>query len=142
MGGNGTDFIIGALAAGVASGAAASVKDAASAGIVKAYQGLKSALRHVFSRGQTLPVGGDDELALYERDSQAGENALRDRISATGAHLDDEVIQAAQRLLSLVGAEQHASGWPEGTQVQVINSQGVQLNTGQGGGAQYNYFRN
>jgi hypothetical protein len=142
MGGNGTDFIIDALAAGAASGAAASVKDAANAGVVKAYQGLRNALRHVFVRGQTLPVGDDDELALYERDSQVGENALRDRISATGAHLDGEVIQAAQRLLSLVGAEQYASGWPEGTQVQVINSQGVQLNTGQGGGEQYNYFPN
>src|SRR5271170_6941946 len=120
MGGNGTDFIIDALAAGAASGAAASVKDAASAGIVTAYQGLKNALRHVFARAQTLPVGDDDELALYERDSQAGENALRDRISAAGAYLDGEVIQAAQRLLSLVGAEQHTSGWPEGIQVQVI----------------------
>jgi hypothetical protein len=140
MGGNGTDFIIDALAAGAASGTALGIKDATSTGIIGAYQRLKNALHRAFGGDRAVPVGDDDELALYERDSQTGEGALRERISATGAHLNAEVIQAAQRLLSLVGAEQYTAGWPEEAQVRVINSQGVQLNTGQGGGEQHNYF--
>lgn len=137
----GTDLIIEALAAGAASGTAASVKDAASNTVTRAYQGLKSALRRAFASSRARPAENTDVLADYERDRQPGEKNLREAIVATEAYLSDEVISAALQLLRAAGAEKRTSNEPGKTWLQVVDSQGVQLITDQVAGEQYNDFR-
>jgi hypothetical protein len=138
---DGTDLIIDALAAGVASGAAASVKSTADAAVIRAYHALTSALRRAFGRHHALSIDGGDELAAYERGQQRSEELLRQKISVAKAYLDDEVTNAALRLLQLARAAQSASGWSDDTHIAVSDSQGVQVNTGQAEGFQHNIFR-
>jgi hypothetical protein len=135
---DGVDLIIDALAAGVATGAAASVESTADAAIVRAYHALTSALRRIFARDRALSIDADEELAAYESDQQHGEERLRQRISATKAYLDDDVTNRALRLLQLVGAEQSTSGRSGDAHIRVSNSSGVQINTGEAKGFQHN----
>lgn len=138
----GIDLIIDALAAGAASGTAASVRDTADSAVTKAYRGLKSALRRAFSNGQALPADDADALAAYEKDRQAEEKNLREKISVTEAYLSDEVINAALQLLRLLDTGKHTSNREGDARIQVIDSQGVQLITDQAVGDQHNDFRN
>lgn len=138
----GIDLIIDALAAGAASGTAASARDTADSAVARAYQGLKSALRRAFSNGQAPPADDADALTLYENDRQAGEKNLRKKISVTEAYLSDEVISTALQLLRLIGTGKRASNRVGDARIQVIDSQGVQLITDQAVGDQHNDFRN
>lgn len=85
------------IAVALAAGAGAGVQDTASAAVRDAYAGLKELLkRHV----------GESDMALALDASETEPEARQARIEAalagSGADDDEQVVAAAQRLLSLV----------------------------------------
>ena len=109
-------LILTALGAGAALG----VKDTASTAVKDAYTGLKSLVKKRFT-------GRDDGqvvLEQYEKSPAKWEPMLADELAEAGAAHDQNLITAAQLLLSLTD--------PAGTQtgkyqVQVTGGQGVQV---------------
>jgi hypothetical protein len=82
----------------LAAGAAAGLKDAASSTVADAYASLKALAKKCFASRSD----GELVLAKYETDPQTWEAPLTAELVAAGAHKDDELIAAAQQLMSLI----------------------------------------
>ena len=102
------------------TGAALGVKDTASAAVKDAYTGLKALVKKRFAGRED----GQVVLAQYEKSPAKWETMLAGELTGAGAAHDEDLIAAAQLLLSLTD--------PAGTQtgkytVQVTGGQGVQV---------------
>lgn len=109
-------LILTALAAGAALG----VKDAASAAVLDAYNGLKALVR------RRLAGRPDGEVVLkrYGTAPKTWHDPLAEELTAADAASDTELVAAAKALLRLVDA----GGSRAGTyNVTVNDSQGVQM---------------
>lgn len=95
-------LILAALAAGAAAGA----QDTAGEAVKEAYQGLKGLLQRRFSDNR------DAERALLKHESkpQVWEAPLREELAQIAADRDEEVVEAAQRLMTLVQPQQIGTG--------------------------------
>ncbi|OLE37325.1 MAG: hypothetical protein AUI36_26570 [Cyanobacteria bacterium 13_1_40CM_2_61_4] len=89
-----TTLILTALTAG----AAASVKDTASAAIKDSYSGLKALIQRKF-RDQPKAQTALDE---YEADPDTYEKPLRKALGTSSVDQDEEIITAARQLMTLV----------------------------------------
>jgi len=109
-------LILTALAAGAALG----VKDAASAAVKDAYQGLKALVKKRFA-GR-----GDGELVLsrYEEAPDTWKGPLAAELTAADAGADGDLVAAAQALMRLTDAAGSRAGKYN---VQVHGGQGVQV---------------
>lgn len=109
-------LIITALVAGVSAGAQGTVSTMVS----DAYAGLKALVRRRF---KNRPAG---EMALEKlaEDPEAWQPALKAELTRTGAADDQELVEAAQHVLSLFDAEGTKAGR---YQVDARGAQGVQI---------------
>lgn len=113
------------------AGAGAGLTEAASSGVQEAYQGLRDRLRRQFAGKQSAEL----VLAQYDQDPQTWEQPLRQAVASTGTAKDEDVLQAAQRLLSLLDAAGAAAGK---YRVDASQAQGVQAGDHN---VQHNVFR-
>jgi hypothetical protein len=88
------------------AGAAASVKDTASQAVKDAYSGLKALIQRKFVGKPTA------ELALteHEKKPDVWKAPLEEGLKETGAEQDQDIIAAAQQLMTLVQPQQAAMG--------------------------------
>ena len=108
------------IVAALVAGAAAGLKDTASAAVKDAYSGLRSLIRSRFGHhDQAL----DEQLAAVDQKPDTDPAPLAEKLRSAGAGNDAELVQAARALL--------AKADPDGTwqrQIQNItisNSKGV-----------------
>lgn len=88
------------------TGAAASLKDTTSVAIKDSYTGLKTLIQRKFEgkpKAQTA-------LSEYEEDPETYEKPLRKAVVETQLDTEQEVLAAAQHLLSLIQPQQAAMG--------------------------------
>ncbi len=90
----------------LAAGAAAGVQEVAGKAIKDAYQGLKSLLQKKFGDKPEAEM----VLDKYEEKPAIWEAPLKDALKTTKADQDEEIIKAAQSLLSLANPQQAALG--------------------------------
>jgi len=88
------------------TGAALVAKATASEAIKDAYKGLKARLQRKF----TGKPDAELVLAKHEAKPEVWEAPLKDALTEAAAHQDEEVIQAAQKLMALVNPQQAATG--------------------------------
>lgn len=88
------------------AGAAASAKDTASAAIKDSYNGLKAIIQRKFAGTPTAEVA----LIAHETKPDVWKAPLEEGLKETGTDQDQEVIAAAQRLMTLVQPQQAAMG--------------------------------
>lgn len=95
-------LILMALAAGAATG----VKDAAGAAVKDSYNGLKTLIQRKFAGKPSA------ELALTEHEKKPDiwKAPLEEALKETGTDQDQEIIAAAQKLMTLVQPQQAALG--------------------------------
>ena len=108
--------IVGALAAGAARG----LTDTATSAVKDAYAGLRELVRRRF------PARPAAEMALVEHEKapEVWQVPLAAELQATGAGGDEQIIEAAQRVLALV----EQGGTPASKYlVDLRGSQGVQV---------------
>lgn len=105
----------------LATGTAAGVKDTASAAVKDAYDGLKAMVKSVFAgQGKAEMI-----LAEHEADPETWKAPMVAQLVETG--VSDDLVAAAQALMSLIDAEGTQSGKYK---VDVRGSQGVQVGDG------------
>ncbi|MEU8821641.1 hypothetical protein [Actinoplanes sp. NPDC048796] len=92
------------IAAALAAGATAGMKDTASAAVKDAYSGLKRVLRP-WLRGDARQA-----LEADETEPDVWEALIGDELDASGAVEDEEVLTVARRLLALVDPDGSAAG--------------------------------
>lgn len=109
-------LIVTALAAGAGLG----LKDAASSAVTDAYNGLKALVRRKLA-GRPK---GELVLAEHEQAPQVWEKPLAEELAAAEADSDQDLVAAAQVLMTLVDEAGSAAGK---YQVVVHGSQGVQV---------------
>jgi hypothetical protein len=108
------------IIAALVAGAGAGLKDAAGAAVRDAYEGLRSLLRRRFGGNPSA----ETVLAEAERDPNTWEQPLRKYLAETGAEQDGAVLEAAQRLMSLVD---HAGSQAGKYQIDARYAQGAQF---------------
>ncbi|MDQ3987600.1 MAG: hypothetical protein M3291_00060 [Actinomycetota bacterium] len=111
---NPSSIIVGALAAGAATG----LTDTATTAVNNAYTGLRELVRRRFA---AVPAG-ETALVEHEKAPEVWQAPLAAALEATGADSDEHIIEAAQRVLALV--EESRAG---GQSVRVIGSQDPQV---------------
>jgi hypothetical protein len=94
------------VVAALAAGASAGVTDTVSTGIKDAYAGLKAL---VLRRVQDTPAG---EVAVveHEKDPDTWSAPLAKKLTDAGADRDEQLIEAAQRLLHLTDPDGARAG--------------------------------
>lgn len=97
------DPVTTAILAGIAAGAAAGAGEVSKQGLVDAYQGLKSLLRHKF--GDEAPVVQAVTDVENAPDSKGRQIVLAEEVEKVGAEADPELVQAADEVQKQV-AEQ------------------------------------
>jgi hypothetical protein len=90
----------------LAAGAAASAKDTASEAIKDAYSGLKGLILRKFAGKSAAEVA----LVQHEKKPHIWKSPLEEEIKETRLDQDEEIILAAQRLMTLVQPQQAAMG--------------------------------
>jgi hypothetical protein len=95
-------LIITALTAGATAGAQAVAGEA----IKDTYHGLKTLIRRKFAGKPEAEIA----LAKYEEKPQVWEAPLKEALAETDADQDEEIIQAAQKIMTLVSPQQAAMG--------------------------------
>ena len=95
-------FILAALA----SGATVGLKDSASMALKDSYNGLKTLIQHKFA-GKSK---SETALSLYVDDPLTYEKLLREALEEVRIEQDQEIIEAAQRLLALTQPQQNSTG--------------------------------
>jgi hypothetical protein len=132
------DPITTAIIAAIAAGATAGVTESAKQAVVDAYEALKALLKKKFG-GHSEVVKSVEGLETRP-DSSSRKNVLQEEVTTAKADQDPDLIQAAQVLLDLIGAQpgggqhiQNASGSyiaqadrGSTAQVQVNQPRGVQ----------------
>jgi hypothetical protein len=88
------------------AGAAASVKDTANQAVKDAYNGLKDLIKRKFAGKPTAEVA----LMEHEKKPDVWKAPLKEGLEETGTDQDQEVIAAAQKLMTLVQPQQAAMG--------------------------------
>ncbi|MFC7280015.1 hypothetical protein ACFQS1_39165 [Paractinoplanes rhizophilus] len=109
------------IAAALAAGAGAGMKDTASAAVKDAYAGLKALLK------ARLGGHGDDVVEALDADETAPgvwQTHLGEALTESGAATDEQVVAAAQRLLRLTDPAGSAAGK---YQVDLREAKGVQV---------------
>jgi hypothetical protein len=101
------------IAAALAAGASAGLSNTATAAVQDAFNGLKQLL------GRRLR-GREQALEAAETEPGVWAALLGEELTASGATADDEVIEAAERLLSLVRQQNTY-------QVDLRDAKGVQV---------------
>src|SRR5260370_18840458 len=81
-----------------ATGAATGLQQTAGTAIKEAYNGLKALIQHKFANQPKAQAA----LVDYEDDPDTYEKPLRKALSANHLEEDDEILAAAQRLITLV----------------------------------------
>lgn len=106
------------ILAALAAGAAAGTTEVASQAIKDAYAGLKALI------GKRLAGKPAAETALteYEQDAETWEKPLQKSLLEAGADKDQEIVDAAQKVLQLVQPQQMAQGKYD---IQIGQAQGV-----------------
>jgi hypothetical protein len=94
------------IMAALAAGAAAGATEVASQAIKDAYEGLKAL---VLKRFEGKPVA-EAALIEYERDTDTWEKPLQKSLVEAGAEKEQEIVEAAQKVLQLVQPQQVAQG--------------------------------
>ncbi len=123
-------LIIGALAAGAATGGLDAVKDGAKAGVTAAYEKLRGLLRKRVAGNQAAEVA----LTKYETNPKSWEAPLTDELRELDAGADLELVNAAKALMELVDAAGARAGKYN---VTISNAQGFQVGDGN---TQVNHF--
>jgi carbonic anhydrase len=90
----------------LASGAVVAAKDTANQVVKDAYQGLKALIQRKFAG----KPDAESALAKYERKPEVYKEPLKDELSQVVADKDEEIIKAAQKLMSLIDPQQAAKG--------------------------------
>jgi hypothetical protein len=108
-------MVVGALMAGTAGG----LTDSAQAAVAEAYAALRDRLVTLLSRRDR-----DGVVDRFEADPEGGEAELREELTVSGVADDLEVIEAAQRLWTLVNPGGVAAGK---YQVDLRDAKGVQV---------------
>jgi hypothetical protein len=90
----------------LAAGAGAGVKDTASSAITDAYNGLKTLIQRKFGDHQKTQTA----LIDYEEDPETYEKPLRKILTTHPFAQDDEIITAAQHLMTLIQPQQASMG--------------------------------
>ncbi len=98
---NPSSIIVGALAAGAATG----LTDTATTAVKDAYTGLRELVRRRFA---AVPAA-ETALVELEKAPEVWQAPLAAALQVTGAHSDEHIIKAAQRVLALV-EESRAGG--------------------------------
>ena len=90
----------------LATGAAASAKDVTSQAVKDAYNGLKTLIKN------KLAGKPDAEMALaqHEKKPEVWKAPLEDGLKEAGVEQDQDIIAAAQQLMTLVHPQQAAMG--------------------------------
>ncbi|CAK8721258.1 hypothetical protein GMJAKD_10460 [Candidatus Electrothrix aarhusensis] len=107
--------VITTIAAAVALGAAAGLKDTASKAVVDAYAGLKTLIQDRYKKNEDVTDAVDYLVKKPEAEGRRQE--LSKALQDAGANKDAELVQAAEAVLTAVGervgtyhAVQHGSG--------------------------------
>ncbi len=90
----------------LATGAAAGLQQTAGTAIKEAYNGLKALIQHKFANQPKAQAA----LVDYEDDPDTYEKPLRKALAANHLEEDDEILAAAQRLITLVQPQQAGMG--------------------------------
>ncbi len=90
----------------LATGAATGLQQTAGTAIKEAYNGLKALIQHKFANQPKAQAA----LVDYEDDPDTYEKPLRKALSANHLEEDDEILAAAQRLITLVQPQQAGMG--------------------------------
>jgi hypothetical protein len=106
------------IMAALAAGAAAGATEVASQAIKDAYEGLKAL---VLKRFEGKPAA-ETALVEYEQDADTWEKPLQKSLVEAGADKEQEIVDAAQKVLQLVQPQQVAKGKYN---VQIGTAQGV-----------------
>jgi hypothetical protein len=88
------------------SGAAASVKDTASQAVKEGYNGLKTLIQSKLA-GRSA---AETALAQFEEDPDVWKAPLEKELKKAGIAQDKEIIDTAQRVMTLVQPQQAAQG--------------------------------
>lgn len=94
------------LLAALAAGATAGIKDTAGDAIKDVYKGLRSLIQRKFAGKPEAEVA----LAEHEEKPEVWELPLKDSLIETGADKDQEIIEAAEKLMTLLNPQQAADG--------------------------------
>jgi len=94
------------IVAALVAGAAAGLKDSASAAVKDAYDSLKGLVR----RRLAGRPGGELVLARHEQDPQVWDRPLVQELTESGAEGDAALVTAAQALMRLLDAAGSAAG--------------------------------
>lgn len=106
------------IMAALAAGAAAGATEVATQAIKDAYQGLKAL---VLKRLEGKPAA-ETALVEYMQDAETWEKPLQKLLVEAGADKEQEIVEAAQKVLQLVQPQQVAKGKYN---VQIGTAQGV-----------------
>ena len=94
------------ILAAITAGATASAKDTASAAIKDTYQGLKTLIQRKFEGKPNAQAA----LVEYEEDPETYEKPLKKALLETHVDTEHDVVEAAQRVLTLIQPQQAAMG--------------------------------
>lgn len=106
------------ILAAVAAGAAVIAKEAVSAATKDAYNALKARIRHKFEDKPNAEIA----LIGYEQNPKEWETPFRDALIEVTAQQDEEIIKAAQKVMSHVNTQQI----PSDIQQYIVNIGGVE----------------
>lgn len=90
----------------LATGATTGLQQTAGTAMKEAYNGLKALIQHKFANQPKAQAA----LVDYEDDPDTYEKPLRKALSANHLEEDDEILAAAQRLITLVQPQQAGMG--------------------------------
>jgi len=94
------------ILAALAAGAAAAAKDTASTAVKEGYEGLKALLKRRFAGDP----GSEVALERYPDAPTVWQKPLEHALEETGAGEDEEIVQAAQALATVVDPQGAAAG--------------------------------
>src|SRR5260221_1881428 len=94
------------ILAAITAGAAASAKDTASAAIKDTYQGLKALIQRKFEGKPNAQAA----LVEYEEDPETYEKPLKKALLETHVDTEQDIVEAAQHILTLIQPQQAAMG--------------------------------
>jgi hypothetical protein len=94
------------IVAALVSGAAAALKDTTGEAVKDAYASLKTLLKRRFAGRPEADI----VLEKHQEKPDVWDEPLREALKESGADTDEEIVRAAQRVLTIVHPEQSAQG--------------------------------
>jgi hypothetical protein len=120
-------FILAALATGAAAGITAGAQDTVSSAFKDAYTALKSLIARKFANKPEAQVA----LAQHEKDPETWKMPLQKALTEVQADQDQDIVEAAKKLMTLAQAEGRAGG----TSVIASGERSVALGGSMSGGS-------